>query len=43
MSEKYVHHPLDVVSVGDIVDVWVCGVDLERGTRFPQHGSRFDR
>jgi uncharacterized protein len=30
MSEKYVHHPLDVVSVGDIVDVWVCGVDLER-------------
>ncbi|MFS8611660.1 MAG: Tex family protein [Planifilum fulgidum] len=30
MSEKYVHHPLDVVSVGDIVDVWVIGVDLER-------------
>ena len=30
MSEQFVHHPMDVVSVGDVVDVWVLGVDLER-------------
>jgi uncharacterized protein len=30
MSERYVRHPMDLVSVGDIVDVWVLKVDLER-------------
>lgn len=30
MSKKYVKHPLDVVSVGDIVKVWVVAVDVER-------------
>ena len=27
MSEEYVKDPLDIVSVGDIVDVWVLNVD----------------
>lgn len=31
LSEKYVKNPLDVVSVGDIVDVTVIGIDKERG------------
>lgn len=30
MSKKYIKHPLEVVSVGDIVKVWVIGVDLSR-------------
>ncbi|MBQ9610074.1 MAG: RNA-binding transcriptional accessory protein [Lachnospiraceae bacterium] len=30
MSKKYIKHPLEVVSVGDIVDVTVIGVDLEK-------------
>ncbi|MDI3310068.1 MAG: Tex family protein [Thermoanaerobacterium sp.] len=30
MSQKYVNHPLDVVSVGDIVKVRVIDVDVER-------------
>ncbi|EGL82813.1 Tex-like protein [Caldalkalibacillus thermarum TA2.A1] len=30
LSKHYVRHPLDVVSVGDIVTVWVKEVDLER-------------
>jgi uncharacterized protein len=30
MSKRYIHHPLEVVSVGDIVKVWVLGVDLDR-------------
>ncbi len=30
LSEAYVKHPLDVVSVGDIVKVWVKDIDLER-------------
>ena len=30
LSKSYVKHPLDVVSVGDIVKVWVVNVDLER-------------
>ena len=28
MSEKYIQHPLDVVSVGDIIDVWVIKTDI---------------
>ena len=31
MSDRYVKHPLDVVSVGDIVDVRVLSVDEKRG------------
>ena len=30
MVKRYIKHPLEVVSVGDIVKVWVTGVDLER-------------
>jgi uncharacterized protein len=31
MAERYVRNPFDVVSVGDIVDVTIISVDLERG------------
>src|SRR5690606_38431222 len=31
MSNNYVKHPLDVVSVGDIVTVWVLDVDVKKG------------
>ncbi len=30
LTKAFVKHPLDIVSVGDIVDVWVEGVDIER-------------
>ncbi|MCS1352134.1 Tex family protein [Mechercharimyces sp. CAU 1602] len=30
LSDRFVRHPLDVVAVGDIVDVWVLEVDEER-------------
>ena len=30
LSNQYVKHPLDVVSVGDIVTVWVEGVDVQK-------------
>lgn len=30
MSKQYIKHPLEVVGVGDIVKVWVLGVDLNR-------------
>ena len=30
MSDKYIKHPLDVVSVGDIVEVRVLSVDLQK-------------
>lgn len=30
MSERFVKSPMDVVTVGDIVDVWVYQVDIER-------------
>lgn len=30
MSNKFIKHPLDVVSVGDIVKVWVLEVDLKK-------------
>jgi uncharacterized protein len=30
LSNQYVKHPLDVVSVGDIVKVWVKDIDLKR-------------
>jgi uncharacterized protein len=31
LAEKYVRHPLDVVSIGDVVTVLVLSVDTERG------------
>lgn len=31
MSKKYIKHPSEVVSVGDIIKVWVVNVDLKRG------------
>ena len=31
LSKKYVKHPMDVVSVGDVVTVWVDDVDVKRG------------
>ncbi|MCG8397522.1 RNA-binding transcriptional accessory protein [Bacillus atrophaeus] len=31
LSHQFVKHPLDVVSVGDIVTVWVDGVDAQKG------------
>ncbi|MBR0409505.1 MAG: RNA-binding transcriptional accessory protein [Eubacterium sp.] len=30
MSDKYIKHPLEVVSVGDVVEVKVLGVDLKK-------------
>ncbi|MBA4602626.1 Tex family protein [Thermoactinomyces mirandus] len=30
MSKKFVRNPMDIVTVGDIVDVWVTSVDVER-------------
>ncbi len=30
LSNQFVKHPLDVVSVGDIVTVWVEGVDVQK-------------
>lgn len=30
MSDKYIKHPLDVVSVGDIIDVWVLQTDIQK-------------
>ncbi|MFD1956266.1 Tex family protein [Paenibacillus thailandensis] len=31
MSDKFVKHPMDVVSVGDNVTVWVLNVDVKKG------------
>ncbi|MCY9374482.1 RNA-binding transcriptional accessory protein [Bacillus sp. T17B1] len=31
LSNQFVKHPLDVVSVGDIVTAWVDGVDVQKG------------
>ena len=31
LSDKYVKHPMDVVSVGDTVKVRIIGIDKERG------------
>ena len=30
MSDKFIKHPLDVVAVGDIVDVWVLQTDAQK-------------
>lgn len=31
LSTKFVKHPLDIVSVGDVVNVWVDSVDMKKG------------
>lgn len=31
LSNSFVKHPLDIVSVGDVVTVWVDGVDFKKG------------
>ena len=31
LSNRYVKHPLDIVSVGDVVTVWVEKVDIQKG------------
>ena len=31
MADRYVRNPFDIVSVGDVVDVTVISLDLERG------------
>ena len=31
LSRKFVKHPLDIVSVGDVVTVWVDSIDLNKG------------
>ncbi len=31
MSNEFVKHPMDIVSVGDVVTVWVENVDIEKG------------
>ena len=31
LAERFVKHPMDVVSVGDNVTVWVLGVDMAKG------------
>lgn len=31
LSNRFVKHPLDIVSVGDIVTVWVDSVDMKKG------------
>lgn len=36
ISEKYIKHPLEAVSVGDVVDVRVLGVDMKKNvSAFP--------
>ena len=30
MSDKYIKHPLDLVKVGDVVEVKVLSVDLQK-------------
>ncbi|ABO49659.1 RNA binding S1 domain protein [Desulforamulus reducens MI-1] len=31
MTDRRFRHPLDIVSVGDVINVWVLAVDIERG------------
>lgn len=31
LSDRFVKHPMDVVSIGDVVTVWVLSVDLKKG------------
>ena len=31
MANRFVKHPSDIVSAGDTVTVWICGIDKDRG------------
>ena len=31
LSKKFVKNPMDIVSVGDIVDVWILDIDDKKG------------
>lgn len=31
LAKRFVKHPMDIVSVGDIVDVWIDSIDSEKG------------
>lgn len=31
MANRFVKHPSDIVSVGDTVTVWICGINKDRG------------
>ncbi len=31
MSNKFVKDPMEIVSVGDVIDVKVIGIDLDKG------------
>jgi len=31
LSKKFVKNPMDIVSVGDIVDVWILDIDEKKG------------
>ena len=41
LTNRYIKHPLDVISVGDLVNVWVEDVDMKKGrvalTMIPPH------
>ena len=30
ITNRYIKHPSEVLQVGDVVDVWVMGVDVEK-------------
>lgn len=30
LSKKFVENPMDIVSVGDIVDVWIISIDKQK-------------
>lgn len=31
LSKKFVKNPMDIVSVGDIVEVWILNIDQNKG------------
>src|SRR5699024_10304552 len=31
MADRFVKHPMDIASVGDVITVWVENVDVEKG------------
>lgn len=39
ITDRFIKHPLEAVSVGDIVDVKVLDVDLAQEEDFPHHAS----
>ena len=37
MADRFIKHPLEVVSVGDVVDVVVVSVDIDKKTDTVKH------